>query len=61
MLKYVCSRYDDELDSQYSNWSFNRVVNANGSCVLPGLIDAHTHPIWVGDRVHEFALKVCDN
>ncbi|XP_041379330.1 LOW QUALITY PROTEIN: probable imidazolonepropionase [Gigantopelta aegis] len=50
--------YDDELDSQYSNWSFNKVIDANGCCVLPGLIDGHTHPVWVGDRVHEFALKL---
>ena len=21
-------------------------------------MDAHTHPVWVGDRVHEFAMKV---
>ncbi|XP_066538045.1 probable imidazolonepropionase isoform X2 [Hoplias malabaricus] len=27
-------------------------------CVLPGLIDAHTHPVWAGDRVHEFAMKL---
>ena len=23
-----------------------------------GLVDAHTHPVWAGDRVHEFAMKV---
>ncbi|XP_061663967.1 probable imidazolonepropionase isoform X2 [Syngnathoides biaculeatus] len=23
-----------------------------------GLVDAHTHPIWAGDRVHEFAMKL---
>lgn len=23
-----------------------------------GLVDAHTHAVWAGDRVHEFALKV---
>jgi cytosine/adenosine deaminase-related metal-dependent hydrolase len=26
--------------------------------IVPGLIDAHTHPVWDGDRVHEFAMKV---
>uniref|UniRef100_A0A915LAE0 Amidohydrolase 3 domain-containing protein n=1 Tax=Romanomermis culicivorax TaxID=13658 RepID=A0A915LAE0_ROMCU len=26
--------------------------------VIPGLVDAHTHPIWEGDRVHEFAAKL---
>lgn len=25
---------------------------------FPGLVDAHTHPVWAGDRVHEFAMKV---
>lgn len=23
-----------------------------------GFVDGHTHPIWSGDRVHEFALKL---
>lgn len=27
-------------------------------CVLPGFVDAHTHPVWAGDRVHEFAMKL---
>ena len=26
--------------------------------LFSGLIDGHTHPVWVGDRVHEFAMKV---
>ena len=26
--------------------------------ILEGLVDGHTHPVWVGDRVHEFAMKV---
>ena len=26
--------------------------------VVLGLVDAHTHPVWAGDRVHEFAMKV---
>jgi imidazolonepropionase len=23
-----------------------------------GFIDGHTHPVWSGDRVHEFAMKL---
>ncbi len=38
--------------------SFERCIDASGMSVLPGLMDAHTHPVWVGDRVHEFAMKV---
>ena len=38
--------------------SFQRVISAGGGAVLPGLVDGHTHPVWAGDRVHEFALKL---
>ena len=33
-------------------------IDATGMCVMPGLVDAHTHPVWVGDRVHEFSMTV---
>lgn len=23
-----------------------------------GFVDAHTHPVWAGDRIHEFSMKV---
>uniref|UniRef100_A0A1I8BN46 Imidazolonepropionase n=1 Tax=Meloidogyne hapla TaxID=6305 RepID=A0A1I8BN46_MELHA len=35
-----------------------QVVNCHGGCVLPGFVDAHTHPVFAGDRVHEFAMKL---
>ena len=38
--------------------SFQRVISAEGGAVLPGLVDGHTHPVWAGDRVHEFAMKL---
>ncbi|XP_019855779.1 PREDICTED: probable imidazolonepropionase [Amphimedon queenslandica] len=50
--------FDDVLDAKYSDWSFKETVLANGSSVLPGFVDAHTHPVWVGDRVNEFAMKL---
>lgn len=27
-------------------------------CIIPGFVDAHTHPVFAGDRVHEFAMKL---
>ena len=50
--------FDSELEGKYSNYQFEQVINASGCCVVPGLIDAHTHPVWAGDRVHEFSMKV---
>ncbi|KAF1777509.1 Metal-dependent hydrolase [Phytophthora cactorum] len=33
-------------------------VDARGMVVLPGFVDAHTHPVWSGNRVNEFAMKL---
>ncbi|XP_029617252.1 probable imidazolonepropionase [Salmo trutta] len=46
------------IDFQYAGVSFDKVIDATGMCVVPGLVDAHTHPVWAGDRVHEFAMKL---
>jgi imidazolonepropionase len=48
--QYVRGLWKDE--------DFKKIIDATGKCVLPGFVDAHTHPIWAGDRVHEFAMKV---
>jgi len=49
---------DEEMSKKYLNGTFENEIDATGKCVIPGLIDAHTHPVWSGDRVHEFALKL---
>ncbi|KAI6221976.1 Imidazolonepropionase [Aphelenchoides fujianensis] len=33
-------------------------VDCKGGCLIPGLVDAHSHPVFAGDRVHEFAAKL---
>jgi imidazolonepropionase len=32
-------------------------VDVGGALVTPGLIDAHTHPVYAGDRLAEIALR----
>src|SRR5205085_10086805 len=34
--------------------SDTEVVDAGGRVVLPGFVDAHTHPVFAGTRVEEF-------
>lgn len=33
-------------------------IDARRQVVLPGLIDAHTHPLFAGSRAHEFAKRL---
>jgi imidazolonepropionase len=32
-------------------------LDASGLCAVPGFVDCHTHPCFLGDRVDEFALR----
>ncbi|MCL0069711.1 imidazolonepropionase [Dehalococcoidia bacterium] len=34
------------------------IIDAGGGCVTPGLVDAHTHPVFYGWREKELALKL---
>jgi imidazolonepropionase len=33
------------------------IVEAKGKVVLPGFVDAHTHPVFAGDRIDEFEMR----
>ena len=34
-----------------------QVINAGGRVVLPGFVDAHTHPVFAGNRADEYELR----
>jgi imidazolonepropionase len=33
-------------------------INATGRCVLPGLVECHSHPLFAGERHHEYAERL---
>ncbi|KAK6176861.1 hypothetical protein SNE40_015079 [Patella caerulea] len=49
---------DDIIMKKYREKTFQNVIEATGKSVIPGLVDGHTHPVWAGDRVHEFEMKL---
>lgn len=38
--------------------SDTQIIDAQGGCVIPGLIDCHTHAIFAGTREHEFVMRL---
>ncbi len=33
-------------------------IDAGGRCVIPGLVDAHTHAVFAGERADEFEMRL---
>ncbi|MEA2636251.1 MAG: imidazolonepropionase [Chloroflexota bacterium] len=47
---------DRDLESQVA--LDGDLLDAQGACVIPGLVDAHTHPVFAGSRADEFFERV---
>ena len=47
---------DRELESQVT--LDGDLLDAQGACVVPGLVDPHTHPVFAGSRADEFAERL---
>jgi imidazolonepropionase len=39
-------------------WAADEVFDARGGWLTPGLVDAHTHLVYAGNRAHEFELRL---
>ena len=49
---------DPDYRREYGNRPADVTVDATGRTLLPGLVDAHTHPVWVGDRGEEIGRRL---
>ncbi|KAK2728081.1 probable imidazolonepropionase [Artemia franciscana] len=56
--KIAAIDYDSKIQNLIGNIKIKNVIDATGMCIIPGLVDGHTHPVWAGDRVHEFVMKM---
>ena len=49
---------DDELPDAVTATPDHATIDAGGRAVLPGLVDAHTHLVFAGDRAAEFTARL---
>jgi imidazolonepropionase len=53
--KFAAVGPSSELEAAYSA---DKVIDAKGQVVVPGLVDPHTHVVYAGDRLEDFELKI---
>ena len=46
-----------QIGENLYNDNIKKKIDAKGGVITPGFIDCHTHPIFSGDRSHEFELR----
>lgn len=47
-----------DYSRQYAGRPARVRLDATGRTILPGFVDAHTHPVWSGDRGEEIARRL---
>jgi len=47
-----------EILSRFQIGPSTQVIEATGKVVTPGFVDSHTHPIFCGNRVDEFEMRL---
>ncbi|CAI2347642.1 unnamed protein product [Caenorhabditis sp. 36 PRJEB53466] len=48
----------EEAEKRLENGGNVKMVETSGAIAIPGFVDGHSHPVFAGDRVHEFAMKL---
>lgn len=49
---------ESDYAREYSGSKADLSLDAAGKAVIPGLVDAHTHPVWLGDRGPEIGRRL---
>jgi imidazolonepropionase len=49
---------ESDYARQYSGQPASARIDAFGRSIIPGLVDAHTHPVWLGDRGPEIGRRL---
>jgi imidazolonepropionase len=49
---------DADYRREYAGRPADVTVDAAGGTLLPGFVDAHTHPVWTGDRGEEIGRRL---
>ncbi|MGH9399758.1 MAG: imidazolonepropionase [Thermoanaerobaculia bacterium] len=49
---------EPEYARAYAERPADTTIDATGKTVLPGFVDAHTHPVWTGDRGPEIGRRL---
>ena len=53
--RFVAIGEGGEIRARFSG---REVVDAGGGLAIPGLVDAHTHPVFLGTREGEFEQRI---
>jgi imidazolonepropionase len=56
--RIVFTGTDEDYARDYRGRPAEVSIDASGRTLLPGFVDAHTHPVWVGDRGEEIGRRL---
>lgn len=58
VIEFVGTEQDPNFVNNFKSIQYDLQIDATGCSILPGLVDSHTHPVWEGDRINEFKMKL---